>query len=272
MKFDLHTHSTASDGELSPTDLVERASLKGVTHLAITDHDTTAAYAELGSQAAVTLIPGIELSTRWRKIGVHIVGLGLDLGNNVLNEGIAQQQRARRERAENIATRLAKAGFPDTLSAATELAGRSTVGRPHFARHLAAAGHVRSVEEAFRKYLGDGKLGDVRQHWAPLTDVIEWIRSAGGVAVLAHPAHYRLTRTKLCELLDDFTAAGGQAMEVISGKQDASLTRKLAALADDFALYASTGSDFHRPAARWAELGSCPALPDTCRPVWDLWG
>lgn len=271
MKFDLHTHTSASDGQLAPAALLDRARVRGVTHLAITDHDTLAAYDALDCPAELTLIPGIELSTRWRKRGVHVVGLQVALDNDELNNGIAQQQQARTLRARKIADRLVKAGLPDVYSEVMTLAGGSNVGRPHFAQHLAAAGHVRTIADAFKKYLGDGKAGDVREVWADMAEVIRWIQAAGGTAVLAHPAHYRLTRTKLCELLGDFVAAGGTAMEVISGKQEQRETRKLAELASDFELLASVGSDFHRPDASWADLGCCAELPADCRPVWDSW-
>ncbi|MGB5579777.1 MAG: PHP domain-containing protein, partial [Woeseia sp.] len=230
MKFDLHTHTNASDGELQPAELVARACQRGVTHLAITDHDTLRAYDSLDCPAELTLITGIELSTRWRKRGIHIVGLNLARDNADLNDGIARQQIGRKQRARKIADRLVKAGLPDLFDAVTTRAGNSNIGRPHFAQELVAAGHVRDVATAFKKYLGDNKLGDVRESWADMPEVIRWIRSAGGVAVLAHPAHYKLTRSKLCELLEDFIAAGGAAIEVISGRQDAKETRRLAGL------------------------------------------
>lgn len=271
MLADLHTHSTASDGALKPVELVERALERGITHLAITDHDTVAAYDTDLPHDRLHVITGIELSTVWRRIGIHIVGLNIDLANTELADGIRQQQDARRRRAETIAKRLVKTGIDDPLPAVTELAGSSTIGRPHFARHLVNIGHVRDLREAYKKYLGDGKTGDVRQHWASLPDVVGWIRAAGGVAVLAHPSHYGQTMTKLRELLEDFHAAGGRAIEVVSGRQDAATTRRLAGLATEFNLLASCGSDFHRPAGHGADLGCFPSLPPECRPVWDGW-
>ena len=271
MRIDLHTHTTASDGELSPSALLARACEQGLTHIAITDHDTVAAYSELIVPAGLTVIPGIEFSSRWRTIGVHIVGLNLDLTRPVLARAVAEQQAVRSDRAKTIAERLVKLGIDDPLPAVTALAGGSNIGRPHFARHLVATGKVKNVRAAFKKYLGAGKPGDVKQTWAPIEDVVRWINDAGGVAVLAHPAHYRLTQSKLRELTTDFAAAGGSAIEVVSGSQENAVTRKLAGLCVDFELYASVGSDFHRPDARWAELGRFASLPDTCQPVWELW-
>ena len=124
---------------------------------------------------------------------------------------------------------------------------------------------------AFKKYLGNGKAGDVRHLWPPLKVVIEWIIASGGIAVLAHPARYKLTATKLRELVRDFCDAGGEAIEVVSGSQRAEDTKKLAALANDHGLLASCGSDFHDPDNRWADLGQFAPLPTDVTPVWEQW-
>lgn len=271
MLADLHTHTTASDGELEPAALLALALERGVTHLAVTDHDTVAALDAVPPGGGITLVPGIELSTRWRKIGVHVVGLGIDPADGDLRRGIRRQQDARRKRAARIAARLVRAGMPDPLPAVTAIAGGGAIGRPHFARHLVAAGYAKDTRQAFRRYLGPGKAGDVRSLWASLDEVIDWIRTAGGVAVLAHPAHYRLTRTGERSLLGEFRAAGGAGLEVVSGQQDAAVTARLAALAADFDLLASIGSDFHCPGRPWADLGRFPSLPGGCRPVWSAW-
>lgn len=273
MIFDLHTHSTASDGSLPPRALLALAADCGVDVLSITDHDTVDAYKELGDlpPGSPALVPGIELSTSWAGRGVHIVGLNIDPANAVLREGIALQQDARSLRAQTIAHRLEKLGFGKCYDAVVAMAGESGVGRPHFARYLVDRGHVRDVATAFKKYLGDGKPGDIRSGWATMDEVIRWIRNAGGNAVLAHPAKYRLTRTRLRALVEDFVAAGGVAIEVVSGHQEAAVTRRLAALVTDFGLAASSGSDFHHPASTWTAPGRFATMPDTLRPVWDLW-
>lgn len=269
MIYDLHCHTTASDGSLTPRELIARAAEKGVTHLAITDHDTVAAYQKIDrDDCPLTLIPGIEFSTQWRKTGIHIVGLNIDLHSNAVAEGTKYQSAARRARAENIAEKLRARGLDCEFTDIQKLAGGGQIGRPHFAQHLVNTDAVKTVQQAFKKYLGAGKPGDIKQHWADLSQIIEWIRGAGGTAVLAHPDKYKLTRTKLIALIDDFKTSGGKAIEVISGKQIPSLTRQLATLCDQHQLLASCGSDFHQPGQPWAELGEHSELPECCIPVW----
>jgi 3',5'-nucleoside bisphosphate phosphatase len=272
--FDLHSHSNCSDGILSPKALMSRARDRGVTVLALTDHDTIAGIGP-GRQAAadegMTLIPGIEFSSRWGQCGVHVLGLGIDPDATELKAAIGQQQAARDERAKAIADRLARLGIPGALDGARALAG-GQVGRPHFAQYLVATGCVKNEAAAFKKYLGAGKPADVKFQWPDMAQVINWIHASGGVAVLAHPYKYPLTRTKRCALVADFARAGGDALEVISGQQPSGVAEELARLANTHHLAASCGSDFHRPDAPWQELGSFGALPAACRPVWSLLG
>jgi len=270
---DLHTHTTASDGSLAPADLVRRAIDRGISHLAITDHDTINAYRNLspGTLSGLTLVPGIEFSSRWMKTGIHIVGLNIDLDNATLRRGIEQQQQARNLRARKIAARLQQCQLPDLLPEVTAMAGNSSVGRPHFARCLVDRGLCKDMKTAFRKYLGNGKAGDVRHLWPTLDEVIRWINAAGGTSVLAHPARYKMTLTKLRELLRDFCAAGGEALEVVSGQQRPEVTNRLADLAIEYDLSASCGSDFHSPDNRWSDLGQFSTLPSAVRPIWNQW-
>lgn len=274
MIYDLHTHSNASDGILSPEALVSRAKLHGVTHLAVTDHDTVNGLAEARSKAdslAIDLISGIEFSSRWQGLNIHVVGLNIDESAVNLTQTIAEQHDFRLKRAEEIALRLANLGFDGSLEGARQHADGGTLGRPHFARHLVDVGAVDSVAEAFKKYLGNGKAGDVKQAWPEIPAICETIVAAGGVPVLAHPLRYNLTLTKLRRLIDLFKEAGGLAMEVISGSQTASQNKTAVGLADRFELHASCGSDFHVPGQPWQELGSFGRLPEECRPVWHLW-
>lgn len=254
---------------------MSRAKEAGVTTLALTDHDTIAGLASARQAAdalGMTLIDGIEFSSRWGKGGVHIVGLGIDVNSPVLHQVIAEQQQARRERAAAIAARLEKLGITGALAGAQALAGDAEVGRPHIAQYLVNQGVVSSIDAAFKKYLGAGKPADVKHQWPHMDEVVGWIHATGGLAVLAHPCKYKLTRTKMCAMIGDFAEAGGDAMEVISGYQDAGVTADLARIAKANGLAASCGSDFHMPDQPWQALGNFGPLPDNCRPVWQLPG
>lgn len=270
MIFDLHSHTTFSDGALTPRELLARADEKGVDVLAITDHDTTDAFDDLPSDNhQVSLVPGIEFSTQWNKTGVHVIGLNIDPGSDAMSHGVRYQSNARLQRARLIGERLRKKGIKDAFEGAARLSAGSYIGRPHFARHLVNTGRVDSIQAAFKKYMGDGKVGDIKQHWADLPQVIRWIRDANGVAVLAHPLKYKMTRTRLKKLIVDFIDQGGQGIEVISGQQQPQQTRDMAQLCVQHELLASCGSDFHRPDSPWAELGAFSPLPGNVRPVWD---
>ncbi len=273
MNIDFHCHTTASDGSLSPAALLELAEQREIDMLSITDHDTLNAYHQIAeTDNAIQIIPGIELSSQWKRRGVHIVGLNVGLSSPSILEAVEQQSNARRERAELIAEKLERLGFDGCLAGASSHAsGAHQIGRPHFARYLVEIGAVSNIQQAFKRYLGAGKAGDIKDQWASPEKVISWIRDAGGVAVLAHPTKYKLTRTKLIELLVDFKAAGGEAMEVISGAQLPSVTRDMARLCQDTGLDASCGSDFHAPNQEWAALGKVAPLPQNCTPIWRRW-
>ena len=270
MLFDLHSHTRCSDGSLEPRELIARASEQGVDVLAITDHDTLDAYSGLSlKRDRIELIPGIEFSTQWESTGIHVLGLNIDPGSDAMQAGVRFQTEARRVRAHRIGEILEKKGIPDAFAGAEALAQGGYIGRPHFARYLVDCGRARTIEDAFRKYVGDGKPGDVRQHWADLPQVVQWIRDAGGVAVLAHPLKYKLTRTRLKRLLATFIKAGGEGMEVVSGKQNPQQTAGMGQLCEQMNLLASCGSDFHQPDTHWGELGRFPALPRNVTPVWE---
>ena len=274
MIADLHTHTTASDGILRPDELVSRAKLHGVDLLAITDHDTLAGL-PLAQEVAIAndirLITGIELSCLWQGRGIHIVGLNVDLKNEKLLAGVEQQGIVREKRAKIIAERLDKAGIKGSYEGAKAIAGEGEIGRPHFAQYLVQTGAVRSAEQAFKRYLGAGKAGDVKQDWPEISQAVAWIHAAGGRAVVAHPVKYKLTRTKLRELLTDFKACGGDAIEVISGLQTPNITRDMGLLCQQFELLASCGSDFHSPNAGWQALGGFGKLAPELKPVWHDW-
>jgi len=273
--FDLHSHTNFSDGMLSPEALITRAKERGVSVLAITDHDTIAGLRiaqKAASEAELHLIPGIEFSSQWGRGGVHIVGLGVNIHSPILAEAVNHQEEARNARSMAIAERLSRAGFPDAFNGARALAQGASVGRPHFAQYLVSIGAVKNINAAFKKYLGAGKPADVKYQWPAMDQVINWIHGAGGVAVLAHPAKYELTRTKMCAMVDSFVAAGGDAIEVISGLQQSALTEDLLRIAASRNLYASCGSDFHVPDQPWQDLGGFGRLPPQAKAVWELLG
>ncbi|MFL3648069.1 MAG: PHP domain-containing protein [Oceanospirillaceae bacterium] len=276
IKYDLHSHTKYSDGSLSAQALIELAIERGITHLAITDHDTVQAHLQLtennNSYATekINIIKGIELSSQWNNMGVHIVGLNIDIHSTAITAAVKHQTQLRIERVKTIAKKLLQRGFPDITQGAMILAGDGQVGRPHIAQHMVDEGLVSSVGQAFNKYLGAGKVGDISSVWPDLECVVEWINAAGGVAVLAHPSRYKMTRTKRRRLMADFSDAGGQAIEVCAGNQVPGVAEEMAAVCDEFGFHASVGSDFHNPDYKWVKLGQYPSLPKACRPVWEL--
>lgn len=272
MIVDFHTHSLASDGALTPLELVRRAKAAGVRQFALTDHDTTAGYLSVRHTSEadeVGLISGVELSCRWATTTVHVVGLNFDADASQITAVVEQLTQAREERAKKIAMRLAGVGIDGALEGAKAVASESQIGRPHFATWMVEAGAVNSVTEAFDKYLGAGKIGDVKMFWPPLSDVVQAITQAGGVAILAHPLKYRLTGMKLRALINDFKAAGGGAIEVLNGRQPETDLKRLSQLAEGNGLMCSVGSDFHRDFEYGPKLGiDVERLPDGVY-VWD---
>lgn len=263
-QIDLHCHTTASDGALSPEALVDRAIERNVTTLAITDHDTMAGFREVQGYAqerGLTLIPGIELSSQWRGMGIHVVGLGMDPTHPVMIEAERSQTEVRRARAITIADRLSKKIQKDIDFSAVEALAGGEVGRPHFAQYLVEQGMVPDRQTAFKKYLGAGKVGDVKSGWPTMETVVKWIVESGGQAVLAHPHHYKLTRTKLLDCIAAFQYAGGQAMEICCGLMDKNQSGQLKKIAQDEGLLGSCGSDFHGPNKFGLDLGIMPAFP-----------
>jgi predicted metal-dependent phosphoesterase TrpH len=273
--IDFHTHTTASDGALTPAEMLGRAAEAGIELLAITDHDTMAGYfaaAALGAKYPnVGLVPGVEYSCRWSGTTIHVVGLGMDCEHPAMREGLAMLGQARRERGIKIAQRLEAKGFQGALAGALAEAGESQLGRPHFASWMVGQGHVKDHSEAFDKYLGQGKTGDVKAFWPELADVVQWIVQAGGAAVIAHPLKYRFTRMKLRRLVIDFREAGGQAIEVLSGRQTPDQTGQLQRLANEFQLEVSAGSDFHRDGPYSPALGIELSRLQSPLGVWQRW-
>jgi predicted metal-dependent phosphoesterase TrpH len=274
--IDFHTHTNASDGALAPCEVVDRALARKIDLLAITDHDTVAGYRAAAAHytpipGGMRLIQGIEFSCRWSGTTVHVVGLGVDCEHTAMLEGLAMLAQARRDRGQKIGSRLQALGFAGALQGALAEAGDSQLGRPHFAAWMVAQGHVKDHGQAFHKYLGQGKTGDVKAFWPELAQVTRWIEASGGAAIIAHPLKYRFTRMKLRRLVVDFMDAGGSGIEVLSGYQSADQTTQLKRLAAEFALEVSVGSDFHRDGPYSPQLGvELPQL-EGLRGVWERW-
>ena len=274
VQFDLHAHSTASDGTLSPTQLMQRARAAGVDVMALTDHDTLEGLVEARAAAAglgLGFVPGVEVSVTWQGLTVHIIGLGVDPANAVLGRGLAGLREYRDWRAEEIGRRLAREGIDGAFEGARVRSNGRLISRTHFARFLVDNGHARDVRAVFRKYLVRGKPGHVAGQWAELADAIGWIRAAGGQAVIAHPARYPMTRSKLRRLVAEFIEAGGEGIEVVSGSHSRDDYVTTAHLAREHGLLASAGSDYHGPEHPWIELGRLPELPAGCKAIWKDW-
>jgi predicted metal-dependent phosphoesterase TrpH len=269
--IDLHTHSLHSDGSLAPADLVERAALAGIGVLALTDHDTIGGLEEAqvaALRSGIRLVPGVEISASWRHQTIHVLGLWIDPSSQPLKLLLEAQAGRRRVRMRRMCARLGRSGLPgDALLAAVE-SGPGLPTRSHLAAALAAGGYVKRAEDAFRKFLAAGKPGYVAAEWPTLAEIVAAIRDAGGISSMAHPLRYRLSSGARGRLLTEFAAAGGGALEVITGANGAQHAQACAALAHKFGLRASIGSDFHHPQLAWNPLGRLAKLPDGIDPVW----
>jgi len=272
MKVDLHSHSTCSDGLLSPAELVERAVLRGVDMLALTDHDELAGLAPARAAAAqwgLRLIDGVEISVQWEETTLHIVGLNVDADHAPLAEGLAAIRSGRGQRAQRMADSLCAAGITGSLEGARRYAKNpELLSRSHFARYLVEAGHARDTNAVFRNYLTPGKPGYVPHQWAALTDALSWIAGSGGLAVLAHPGRYPLNQQQSERLLGEFVELGGAAIEVVTGSHTPDEFVVWARYAKRFGLRSSAGSDFHGPGEGYRDIGNVPVLPAGCDPVW----
>lgn len=272
-QYDLHCHSSASDGALTPAELIQRAAAQGVNWLALTDHDTTAGLKEARQSARavqINLIAGVEISTTWNNKCLHIIGLNIDPDYLPLQSGLKSLQATRGERARKIGLKLEKKRIPGAYEAVRQRAGNSMITRTHFAEFLQVNHHVPTLQSAFDHYLGQGKPAYVATQWADLDQAVNWITGAGGVAVLAHPLRYKLSGSWMKRLLTTFKDMGGQGVEVVSGRNNPDEIQIAARYARRFGLFGSVGSDFHTPDNHWVELGRLAALPPDIQPVWEL--
>ena len=273
LNADLHCHSTVSDGLLAPAELMRRAKDNGVELLALTDHDELGGLAEARTTAdeiGLRFVDGVEISISCGDDQtVHIVALGIDRANPELIEGLHQVRSGRDARAGRMAAELDKVGIHGAYEGALRHAGNpALVSRSHFARYIVEQGHAKDVKSVFDHWLAKGKPGYVGHAWATLEDALRWIEGAGGIAVIAHPGRYRLSKAELRALFVAFKDQGGRGIEVLSGSNKDDEVREFSRIAREFGFLASRGSDFHGPGESWIDLGKLPDLPEDLTPVW----
>lgn len=274
LNADLHCHSVVSDGTLTPEALAERASTNGVELWALTDHDEIGGQHRAAAAAkahGMHYLTGTEVSVTFANQTVHIVGLGFDPDDAVMQQGLRDTRGGRSERAMEMSASLAKVGITGAYEGALKFVGNpELISRTHFARFLVESGVCKDTSEVFRKYLVEDKPGFVPHRWAKLSDAVSWITSAHGVAVIAHPGRYKFTPNEEYALFTEFKGHGGRAVEVVTGSHSAQEYLKYAETAKEFGLAASRGSDFHSPDESHTDLGTLPFLPGDLTPVWSL--
>lgn len=272
--IDLHCHSTVSDGVLTPTEIVNHAAEKGIRVLALTDHDDLAGLAvarDVAEKHGMQFINGVEISVTWRRRTLHIVGLKINPEYTPLVEGLANIRAGRHTRAVGMAQSLEKIGIHGVLEGAYEYSKGGIISRTHFARFLIEKGYAKDTKAVFKHYLVKGKPGYIEHQWASLEDAMAWIIGSGGVAVIAHPGRYDLGRVTMLELMHEFRALGGSAIEVVTGSHTVDQYQEFAKMAKSFDLASSMGSDYHGKGQTYIEMGRLPSLPSHCVPVWRDW-
>jgi hypothetical protein len=271
IRVDLHTHSFHSDGVLSPSELVNRAAARGVSLLALTDHDTLSGLAEAAracETAGIRFVRGIEVSGSYRNQAIHILGLAVADSAPTLESHAARVAQQRRDRIHEIGARLTKRSqLPGHELAAAVLAATQSPTRLHVARALVAGGHAKDLEEAFDRWLNRGQPGHVPIEWPSLAETMQALRSAAPVIALAHPHRYRLSAGGLRELAVAFKDEGGTGLEASVAGMGPNDADRIASLCRKFDLDASLGSDFHDPSIPWNPLGRWLKLPDGLRPI-----
>ncbi len=274
-KYDLHSHTHYSDGRLTVSELLDRAVERNVDVLAITDHDSVQAISEANrlideKQLPLSLVSGVEISTKWHSFEIHVVGLDINIASSALVDLLDSQTQKREARAIEIGNRLAKAGYLDVYSDAKALAEQGQITRAHFAQVLVNRGVAKNLQGVFNKFLTRGNTGYVPSEWCTIADAVSAIKSSGGIAVLAHPGRYKMSNKWLRKLLDEFSNAGGRAIEVALPQQAPCERQFLGQLCQEYGLLGSQGSDFHYPTP-WSDLGKNLYLPKDCQGVWQFW-
>ena len=275
LNADLHCHSNVSDGTLTPTALATRAKANGVDVWAMTDHDEIGGIAEARAVAKaldLPFIPGVEISITWAGQTVHIVGLQIDDTNPTLVQGLAATRGGREQRAREISAGLEAAGISGAFEGALKFVGNpDLISRTHFARYIIDLGLSKDLHDVFADYLSEGKPGFVPHRWATLQNAVDWIRSAGGIAVIAHPGRYKFSDLAFDALFSEFKDLGGAAIEVTTGSHTVDQYDYYAKVANNYGFLASRGSDFHGPGESRVDLGQLPPLPSGVKPIWHDW-
>jgi len=274
MKIDLHNHSYYSDGVLSPSEIVLLAKEQGCDVFALTDHDTTDGLLEAQQKAdeiGLQLVHGVEVSAMWSNMTVHIVGLGVDIDNEVLRQGLQRHQDFRQVRAEKMARGLGGAGVFNALEKVKIVAKKGMITRTHFAQMLVQEGVCKDMRSVFKRFLTGKKPGGVGGKWAEFDEVIEWIHAAGGKAVLAHPLRYRMTNTKIKRLLGHLSGAGLDGVEVVTGSSSGDEITLVSQWAKEFGLLASIGSDYHGWPNQRVRIGHLLDMPNVNETIWKDW-
>ena len=271
MKVDLHNHSYYSDGVFSPSEVVRLADEANCDLFALTDHDTTDGLNEARQTAdklSVDLVSGVEISAFWRNMTIHIIGLDIDINNDILQAGLVHNQQLRKERAKKIALGLWRAGIKDALEKTQALSKTDMLTRTHFAQMLIRESYCKDMKSVFRRFLTGKKPGASHVEWRSFDEVVGWIHAAGGLAVIAHPFRYRMTQTKIKNMLIDFKEVLGDGLEVVtatSTDEEITLSNRWA---KEYKLLSSCGSDYHGWPNQRIQIGCLRDLPNLDNAIW----
>ena len=274
LKVDLHCHSTASDGLLSPEAVARRAADNGVDLFSLSDHDDLSGLpiaATVAGEYGMRFITGVEISVEWENAQVHILGYNFAADDVTLNAGLQSIRDGRISRARRMSDELEKKlGLSGCFDGAMRYAENpNLISRAHFARYLVEQGLCKEVRNVFESYLVPGKPGYVDHRWATLQESIDWIVGAGGIASVAHPGRYKFSRKEMRQFFDEFKQSGGRAIEVVSGSHSADNVAVFSPLANEYGFLASCGSDFHGEGESYIDIGGTAPLSAGLTPIWE---
>ncbi len=272
MKVDLHSHSYYSDGVYSPSEVIELANQVKCDLFSLTDHDTTVGVLEAQERAddlSLNFIPGVEISAFWQNMTIHILGIGVNVDNDILQKGLRRNQELRKERAEKIAHGLRRTGIKDVLEKTRALSKTNMITRTHFAQMLIQEGYCKDMKSVFRRFLTGNKPGAVRVEWSGFEEVISWIHASGGLSVIAHPFRYRMTQAKIKRMFGEFKEAYGDGVEVITAMSSEQEINLCSNWAKEINLLISSGSDYHGWPNQRINIGSLKEIPNSDNLIWN---